>query len=120
MKDIDRTLRFTNAKEYFKVNSLEKGFDSIQIRIWYGCALGTDLLVVLKNKEKDGKLRFVKLFTRRPITDGAIPFRELLFKIPRNQEWIKFINRLFDLSVLSLPDEKQLKNLRTKEDSLKQ
>jgi len=91
MKDIDRTLGFTNAKEYFKVNSLEKGFDSIQIRIWYGCALGTDLLVVLKNNEKDGKLRFVKLFTRRPITDGAIPFRELLLKIPRNQEGLNLL-----------------------------
>ena len=35
--------------KYLKLESLEKGFDSVQIRIWYDCINMPHFLVILKN-----------------------------------------------------------------------
>jgi len=100
------------ALRYLKLESLEKGFDSIQIRIWYGCPLGPgELLVVLKsNKEKWGA-EVCKIVYPATYQRWGDSITRIIFKDSPKSGWIKFINRLFDLSVLSLPDEKQLKNL---------
>lgn len=47
---------------YLNLESLERGYDSVQIRILYGCPLGTaDLLVILKNNKKNWEAEVCKI-----------------------------------------------------------
>ena len=100
------------ALRYLKLESLEKGFDSIQIRIWYGCPRDSgDLLVVLKNNKKKWEAEICKIGCPPSFEHWGDSIVRIIFKDSPKSGWTKFINQLFDLSILTLPDEKQLKNL---------
>jgi hypothetical protein len=97
---------------YLRLESLEKGFDSVQVRIWYGCPLGPgDLLIILKNSKSKWEAEVCKIAYPQTWKHWGDSIARITFKGSPKSGWTKFINQLFDLSILTLPDEKQLKNL---------
>ncbi len=95
-------------EDFIKLPSLEKGFDSIQLRIAYSCAMGNDMLVIISNANNKWIAEVSKL--NDYFSDGAdkrgIP-RNSLFPTPKSG-WKKFIARLFELKILSLEDNQRI------------
>lgn len=113
-KRIDSTIKQDKAdrERWLNLQSIERGFDSVQIRIWYGCAiLGNDRLIVLANANHSWRAEVSKLqyqwdsLTQRFDTVT----RSVVSKLPQSG-WRKFINQLFDLKTLTLPNEQDIPN----------
>lgn len=115
-----------NNEQHFLENhlgleSLEKGFDSIQIRIQYGGPNIGNRLVVLLNKDNHWIAEISKLIKLpNPNFKGElgsnyweafIPTRETEVKTPKSG-WNKFINELFNLRILSIEDESKIKGYK--------
>ncbi|MBI5857226.1 MAG: hypothetical protein HZB42_06215 [Sphingobacteriales bacterium] len=92
-------------ENFLKLPSLEKGFDSIQIRISYGCAMGSNMLVTLWNQQNIWNAEVRRIGDN--YTDKNLQIHPVLqrieCKIPRSG-WRVFLNKLFKLKVLSLED----------------
>jgi hypothetical protein len=107
-KGVFDTLDWYYLKEFEKhleLPSLEKGFDSIQIRIDFDCVRNTrESLVILTN---DGKGWMAELsnvhyhYSENMKVDSIT--REVINAIPKSG-WINFINELFDLKILTIED----------------
>lgn len=97
---------------------LDKGFDSIQIRLWYGGSFTGERLIVLSNSNKSWKAEVSKLTTEYnpnfkgdeteranvDFLEGYLVTRKTEKKVPKSG-WDKFIRKLFNLNILTLPDE---------------
>jgi hypothetical protein len=88
------------------LNTLENGFDSLQIRIWYGYAFNdSSQLVILKKTNGSWKGDFFtlkyNLNNRRDSIESIS--KQVMSKEPRSG-WQSFINKLLALHVLTLPD----------------
>lgn len=108
-----------------KLGSLEKGFDSIQIRIEYGGPLAGNRLMIFTNKNGEWKAEIVKITVidnpnfkgddiERANADYFTAYlltKESQLKIPKSG-WKKFILKLFELNILALPDENTIVNVR--------
>jgi hypothetical protein len=99
IKDIPkdrRTAVLRKTERAFGLDSLDNGFDSIQIRIWYGCALDGERLIVLSNK--NGRWM-------GEMSDGTYydSLPRVLAAVQPTSAWEQFIKKLFDLQLLSLP-----------------
>jgi len=99
IKDIPKeriTESLRTSEKDFGLDSLDNGFDSIQIRIWYGCALLGERLVMLTHSHGKWEAK---------ISDStyydSIP--RVLRVVEPCSSWEKFIKSLFDLEILSLP-----------------
>jgi hypothetical protein len=91
------------------LQSLEKGFDSIQIRVYYGCVIGQEWRVILINKNKRWSCEVSKMIyyhnEKKAILDSVS--RTIEYKIPKSG-WNKFFNKLFELKILSLEDNNRI------------
>jgi len=96
-----------------KLSSLENGFDSIQIRIWYGCPqCKEDMFVILKNEDKSwsaqiSKLKITSLDSNCPDFRFCYSYyykNKTQLKKPRSG-WKSFIDSLFNLKILSMEDQ---------------
>jgi hypothetical protein len=98
-------------ERYLKLQSLEKGFDSIQIRIRYGCVMGYSRLIILSNSNNKWKAEISKLNYHWDSSEKRIDTvtRSIHLMSPKSG-WVKFINELFDLKILTLPDEDEIPN----------
>lgn len=100
------------AKEYQKVaglDSLEKGYDSIQIRIWGGHSqsLESHILIVSYNKKWQAKL--ITIAYAIDSKSRSHKFNNKRSRIVRPASgWEAFVKKLFDLRVYTLPDMSQL------------
>lgn len=118
------SLRY-NQKRFLErglgLESLEKGFDSIQIRIQYGGPMIGDRLVILSNKDNKWNAEISKLGSR-PNPDykgeamtnyweGFIPTRTIEIKTPKSG-WEQFISELFKLKILSIEDESKIEGYK--------
>jgi hypothetical protein len=89
-----------------KIDTLENGFDSIQIRIWYGYAFkDTAQLVIVKNRNDKWSADLYTLLPSFNKNRNAIESINslVLIKEPKSG-WIKFMKELFDLQIMTLPD----------------
>ena len=96
--------------------TLQKGFDSIQIRIWYGCALGGDRLVSLIHNGKNWKAELSNLTRHGGGEEGSAGYidsltRDIEYKNPKSG-WIQLIDSLFDLKILTLPNDYDIPDFR--------
>ena len=99
-------------ERHLGLNTLENGFDSIQIRIWYGYAfIDTSQLVILKNNKKEW---VAELVTFKYHTDNRIDSVNAIDKTSVKSQpksgWSNFINKLFSLKITELPDFSKVKN----------
>lgn len=96
-------------KKWLNLPSLQKGFDSLQIRIWYGCALGGDRLVALIHDGKSWKAELSNLIRHGGDQEGSSGYPDSLTKENELKDpksgWVQFIDSLFDLKILTLPNE---------------
>lgn len=92
------------------LDSLEKGYDSLQIRIWGGHSqlLEFYLLIISKREKKwHGKLITLE-YTIDP-KSGVYQFKNKRSKtVSPKSGWEVFVKRLFDFQVTSLPDMSEL------------
>lgn len=101
-----------NVERQLGLNTLENGFDSIQIRIWYGYAfIDTSQLVILKNNNQEW---VAELITFKYHTDNSIDSVKAIDKTSVKSQpksgWSNFINKLFSLKITELPDFSKVKN----------
>lgn len=96
-------------EKLLRLSSLEKGFDSIQIRINYACVMGDEMLVILTNKHNKWSAEISKLtyhynYTNEE-TGGVLDSmsRTIKYCTPESG-WRNFINKLFELKILSIED----------------
>ncbi|HWB93112.1 MAG TPA: hypothetical protein VG605_14720 [Puia sp.] len=93
------------------LRSLEKGFDSLQIRIWYGYAR-TDTGQLFIFSRKDGKwsaelYNFVYLMSANKRIKGIA--KKVSAGLPR-QGWPRFSEKLFSFMVTTIPDQGEIDN----------
>jgi len=95
------------------LKSLEKGFDSIQIRIFYGGSFVGHRLVIFKciNDTWGGEISEIT-YDNNPAFDEEskdyykqfLPNRTIEYKKPKSG-WNKFVQKLFSYNLLTIPDE---------------
>jgi hypothetical protein len=103
LNDLNNFERLTGLK------SISKGFDSIEIRIAFVCYMkGPEKMVILRNQNKRWDAELSEIY---PYSDGALSWRgldsikrKIVYERPKSG-WIKFINQLFDLKILTIEHE---------------
>lgn len=94
------------------LNTLENGFDSIQIRIWYGYAfIDTSQLVILTNSNQEwvAELMTFQYYTENR-NDSRIDANINVIKKEPSSGWSNFTEKLFSLNITELPDFSKVKN----------
>ena len=104
-------------EKWLNLQSLHKGYDSIEIRVWYGCEFGCGrrLVRLFHNREK-WQAEISTLTLHGGGDEGAANYidsmsREIEFKSPKSG-WVRFINSLFDLKILVLPNDYDIPNFK--------
>jgi len=97
-----------NFEKIIGIENLEKGMDSVRIRMFYSWALISEFLMLeLKNTEGEwnAEVSRVKIHfnNEKEVIDSYS--RKVMTDCPKSG-WVKLINQLFDLKILSLDDEK--------------
>jgi len=104
------TVKFLKtAENSLGLDSLSAGFDSLQIRVWNGCASANrsgNYWLIAFILDKDGwKGEFSDLFVEQSVISCIHDsLSRKIFKLQPNSGWDNFITKLFRLQVLSLPD----------------
>ncbi len=102
---------YMSAKEKEKelgLDSLENGFESLQIRVWYDN--------VYSNKQKLITITYesqkweAKLYTAKPKSSQEYVLSNDPKSLTPKMGWDKFSNRLLNLNILTLPDGVELEN----------
>jgi hypothetical protein len=90
-----------NELKLLGFESIEKGYDSIELRIGFGLN-PKNYLLIIKNQNKKWK---GEMCTYKYNYDSLITIieKKCVIKDPRSG-WKKFIDQLFNLQILSLPD----------------
>lgn len=104
------------AKQIFakalKLDVLEEGFDSIQIRLWAAYTFTDTIQIIVLKKQQQrwiGEFATVR-YKDDARTDGVeILSKELEYKDPKSG-WDRFIGKLFKAKILTLPDVHQIAN----------
>ena len=91
------------------LDSIEDGFDNLQIRVWYEFALVRDRkLVVITNKDTVWTAIIYNLQVDWDGITETILSKNVKVVIPKSG-WKTFINKLLDLKILTLPDQNDVK-----------
>lgn len=94
------------VEEKVGLTSLEKGFDSMQIRIWYGTALidSSQLIELKKEGTKWTGLLYRIEYRYDKKTDSLIACPKRTDEIKPRTGWDDFIRKIFELKILSMRD----------------
>jgi hypothetical protein len=91
------------------LNTLENGFDGLQIRIWRGYTIkDTGQLFILTNKNSKWSAELIR-FNYFFFEKGASIGKSSVFKEPHSG-WYSFTKNLFQLQVTDLPDYHSIRN----------
>ena len=111
-----------NAEGYYKwknrievkmnLRTLEKGFDSLEIRVWYGQSFSDSVqLVIFKRDQLRWSCEFYDLaFRYEKRRDSIIGIGQKMEKKNPRSGWKDFISKLNKLKIVELPDASQLPN----------
>jgi hypothetical protein len=95
-------------RDSLKLDTLENGFDSLQIRIWLADAHKQEVIII-KNKKGVWDAEFI-LF--RPILnkkmDSVLFFAKNMIRKEPKEPWPSLINKLINYHILTLPDQGRL------------
>lgn len=108
------------TKEYTKkagLRSLENGFDSICIRLWYIYGVGSSWQVVeIKKSSKEWLGEFILLTAAKNKKDSSIGLQKsILFETPKSG-WDVFTKELFHSNVITLPTDELITGYKTNTD----
>jgi hypothetical protein len=94
---------------YLEISRMDKGYDSLQIRIHYGCALGGERLVILSHQGGRWTAEIVetKMYFREGGRAPDSVAKKILSREPKSG-WVNLIDKLFELKILSLEDNQQI------------
>lgn len=95
------------------LDSLNNGFDSVQIRFWYGCALGDEKLLVFSNKNGEwvGELSHKEYLLSKTSQRYDSIIRTIDYVSPLSG-WERFLGKLFSLHLLTLPDIESIEGFK--------
>ena len=102
-------------EKWLNLRSLRKGYDSIEIRLWYGCYIGCgDRLIRLTHNSEKWQAEISNITRYGGGDPGPFKYfdslsREIEYKSPKSG-WVSFINNLFALHILTLPDDNNIPN----------
>ena len=106
-ESVEAWLRYTEKS--CGLDSLNNGFDSIQIRIWYGCALGAERLIILSLVSNKWRAEVCeRQFSGEYSSDGYNPITGKVKYVKPKSGWDSLITGLFNLGILTLPDLDQI------------
>lgn len=90
------------AENYLNLDTIENGYDSLQIRIWYNFAKGGvgGQLLCLKRQNSSWSATFYSRFTKVNVP------------IKPKCDWDVLINKLYSYDILNLPDMCNIKGCR--------
>jgi hypothetical protein len=97
-----------------RLDSLESGYDSLQIRIWYDYALLTqrDLVIIKQTNGKwSGEFYELNAVWNAFKNSDTITGKKIKSVIPKSG-WDTFIKKLFDLKIMTLPDMDSIPGLQ--------
>ncbi|NNV54748.1 hypothetical protein [Limnovirga soli] len=104
----------TFIRDSLKLDTLEKGFDSLQIRIWLGYSFTSrQQLIILKNSKGNWKsyyYEFNPYYFYREKEDSLLYFEKSIIEKKPKVSWNDFMNRLYGNQILTLPQYKKIKN----------
>lgn len=111
---------FKEEERQIGLESIENGFDSLQLRIWYGGPVCGDRVIVLIHNNKKWSAKVIDINREIKGMGQRYPIEELITrttckgtvvnKKPRSG-WRSLIRELFELKILSLPDIRNVKGL---------
>ena len=102
----------TNLASRLHLDSLELGYDSLQIRVWYGYAFkDSGQVVVLKNRDNKWAADLLTFSYSRNDSNTNVIDSVVTRVIQRKPKsgWDFFIKRLLKLQILTLPDMDNIK-----------
>jgi hypothetical protein len=101
------------------LDTLENGYDSIQIRIWFGYAfLDTAQLFILKKGLKEGWSGALLTFIyKRNEVDSSLYAKKQFLKLTPESGWDNAIQKLKAFGVMTLPDSDRIENYPDNTDS---
>jgi hypothetical protein len=106
--DIFYELAKTKQKQ-LGLDSIENGFDNLQIRVWYDFALFRERkLVVITNKDTTWTATIYDLQVDWDGKTETILSKKVRQVIPKSG-WTSFSNKLLDLNILTLPNQDDVK-----------
>ena len=106
--DIFYDLAKTKQKQ-LGLDSIENGFDNLQIRVWYDFALVRERkLVVITNKDTNWAATVYNLQVDWDGKTETILSKKVKQVTPKSG-WISFSKKLLDLKILTLPDQDDVK-----------
>lgn len=99
-----RSIRY--YEKQLKLDSLNNGFDSVQIRVRYGAGLaGNDRMVILTNSNGSWTGTVLEIEHNYSATTGQFESLSSINTLVNPiSGWENFINKLFEQNVLTLPD----------------
>jgi hypothetical protein len=101
------------------LDTLENGYDSIQVRIWFGYAFSdTAQLFVLKKDIKEGwSGALLTLIYQRNEVDSSLNVKKQISKLTPESSWDNAIQKLKAFGVMTLPDSDRIENYPDDTDS---
>lgn len=105
-KTIDSSFLITQEqyKRWTGLSSLKHGADSIEIRVDYGVALFSEyVMIILRHDRHKWTARILRIKEHFNIEKERVDSISVKAKYDRpNSGWVKFINELFDLKILTI------------------
>ena len=91
--------------------SVETGFDSLQLRIWYGYARtdSAQLIVLSKSRDKWSAQLYNFTYIRNANNKIKAITKKVTTGVPR-QGWRQFSEKLFSFNITMLPDQSEINN----------
>jgi hypothetical protein len=108
--DAFRTLK-SKIEEHIGLHSIENGFKTEEMRIWFANSSNKEQLVILRNLEGKWTAELYSLiYNYDLVTNKLVSISKFVqFKIPKSG-WQLFISQLFALDISILPDMEEIDN----------
>lgn len=106
--------RIRDVRDRLKLDILEKGFDSLQIRIWLTQGLSVQQEVVIikrkNNKWKSTFIEFEPIYYDNYMYDSVLYMKKKEIEVKPKMDWDLFILQLNNFDIMNLPDQGKIKN----------
>jgi hypothetical protein len=101
-------------EQQLKLDSLESGFDSLQIRIWYDYALliNRDLIVIKRTNGKWSADHYEMVVEWDDLKNIETIKTNKIKSVTPKSGWDKFINELLSLNIMTLPNMDDIPGLQ--------
>ncbi|MFL9482879.1 hypothetical protein ACI6Q2_08880 [Chitinophagaceae bacterium LWZ2-11] len=97
----------------FKLYHLEKGYDSLQIRIWISNSISSkQQLITIENFKKkwEGRsIEFEPVYFDNGKFDSVLSYKRVENELTPKSSWNIFLDKIYSDSILTLPDQVKIK-----------